>query len=255
MSYASAVAIVLACALAAGLASLAVFKYSEVESRRRHHEIGAQVFQLTGVMFAVILAFVFDEVWDQYNTAARAISAECGALHGAAMIASALPNGEGRAINLAIRSYVDEVVHVEWATMYNQRRSIQAAHDIRSIIRAAAMLRLSNPSDIASQQQILALLAEAHAQRETRTFQLDYGMPRPLWIVLIIFSVALTAFVIAAGVEFPANVMMSSGIAVAIAMILVLVRMLDYPFEGALALSNGDFIKLSGQLSDLLRFK
>lgn len=253
MSYTSAIAIVIVCAFVAGLASFVVFKFSKIESRRRHHEIGAQVFQLTGVIFAVILAFVFNEVWDQYNTAARAVSAECGALHGAAMLASALPDGQGKAINRAILSYTDEVVHVEWASMYNERRSIQAAHDIRSIIRIAARLRLSNPSDVASQQQILALLSEAHAQRETRTFQLGSGMPDPLWIVLIIFAVALTSFVIAAGIEFPANVIMSSGIAVAIAMILVLVRMLDYPFEGALALSSADFIKLSGQLADLLR--
>src|ERR1044072_7000461 len=98
MSYTSAIAIVLVCALMAGIASFVVFKFSDVQSRRRHHEIGAQVFPLTGVIFAVILAFVFDEVWHQSNTAARAVSAECGALHGAAMIASALPNGEGKAI-------------------------------------------------------------------------------------------------------------------------------------------------------------
>ena len=37
-----------------------------------------------------------------------------------------------------------------------------------------------------------------------------------------------------------------------IAAVLVLVRMLDYPFEGALALGNEDFVKLAEQVSRLL---
>ena len=99
MSYLAAVLIVVGCAAVAGLASLLIGRRVTVESRRQRHEIGIAVFQQVGVMFAVLLAFVFNEVWTQYNTAAQSINRECGALHGAAMLANAIPNRAGRPVN------------------------------------------------------------------------------------------------------------------------------------------------------------
>jgi hypothetical protein len=54
------------------------------------------------------------------------------------------------------------------------------------------------------------------------------------------------------GTELPATILFGSTFAVTIAMVLVLVQMLDYPFEGALALGDADFVKLGGQLASLL---
>src|SRR4029077_19234369 len=42
-----------------------------------YHEVGYAVFLQLGVIFAVLLAFVFNGVWSDYNTASRAIDSEC----------------------------------------------------------------------------------------------------------------------------------------------------------------------------------
>jgi hypothetical protein len=252
MNYFTAIVIILLCSVAAGALSYFASHMLTLDARRRHHEVGSQVFQLIGVLFAVILAFVFNEVWSQYNTAAQAISSECGALHGAAMLANALPAKEGRAINEAILAYTHEVVDTEWPTMANERRSIEAAHDLRTVIDVAARLSTTRPSDVTTQTEILSLLSQAHAHRETRTFQLDLGLPAAMWLVLVVFSLFLTGFVILAGIEPPGSVVFASSFAALIVAVLVLVRMLDYPFEGALALSNQDFVKLASQVSAML---
>jgi amino acid transporter len=86
--------------------------------------------------------------------------------------------------------------------------------------------------------QILSLLATAHEQREMRLFQMAQGVPTPLWVLLVLLSVVLVGFVAMAGIDSMASVMAFSGLfAGALASILVLVRLLDFPFEGALALS------------------
>src|SRR5665213_946927 len=95
MSYLTAVLIVFAAALAAAGAAWLVGASVGIETRKRHHEVGNPVFLQVGVMFSVLLAFVFAEVWGEFNTAAQAINGECGALHGAAMLADALPAGQG----------------------------------------------------------------------------------------------------------------------------------------------------------------
>ena len=49
-------------------------------------------------------------MWGEYRTAALAISGECGALHGAAMLASALPDDEGKQVITDIGAYASTVV-------------------------------------------------------------------------------------------------------------------------------------------------
>jgi hypothetical protein len=66
--------------------------------RRRQHEVGKQLYPQIGVLFAVLLAFMFNEVFGQYNAAAQAISGECGALYGAAMLANESVRWRGKGI-------------------------------------------------------------------------------------------------------------------------------------------------------------
>jgi hypothetical protein len=252
MDYPLALLIVVVCALSVTAASLFVDRCIGVEARRRHHEVGNAVFQVIGVMFSVILAFVFSEVWSEYNTAKQAIGTECGALHGAAMLANAMPNREGRPINQNLLVYVQNVVRTEWPMMAKERRSMDAAQDMRAALDTAARLHVSDPSDLANRSEIIALLTQAHAAREVRTFQLRLGMPDAMWGVLITIALILVAFVVLSGTELPATILFGSTFAIAIALVLVLVQMLDYPFEGALALGDEGFVKLSGQIATML---
>ncbi|MBV8578814.1 MAG: hypothetical protein JOZ58_27740, partial [Acetobacteraceae bacterium] len=90
MTYSSVLLIVLGAGLIAGALSWTTRKFVRIEALRRHHEIGSAVFLQLGVVFAVLLAFVFSEVWSEYNTAASAINKECGNLHGTAILAAGL---------------------------------------------------------------------------------------------------------------------------------------------------------------------
>jgi hypothetical protein len=211
------------------------------------------VFQQVGIMLSVLLAFVFSEVWGEYRTAAMAINGECGALHGAAMLASALPDGVGQPLEHAIAAYVHLVLTVEWPMMAERSRSPEATQAFQTILQQAANLQVKHPVDLVDQGQIVSLLAQAHAFRETRTFEMTQGMPMLMWIMLIGISVALMAFVVFAGLENPGHMVFACIFTASTVLVLVLVRMLDFPFEGALALPDSDFIKLLGEVGALAR--
>jgi hypothetical protein len=72
---------------------------------RRYHEVGYAVFLQLGVIFAVLLAFVFNNVWSDYNVAAQAIDSECPSLHGIAILSDRLPSPARNAI-LADAAYL-----------------------------------------------------------------------------------------------------------------------------------------------------
>ena len=253
MSYLAVFLTIAVVVAAATGASWLVNRYVSVETRRRHHEVGSPVFQQAGVMISVLLAFVFSEVWGEYRTAAMAINGECGALHGAAMLLHALPNDAGLATNRAIETYVRAVVNTEWPTMSHRESSPEAIGAFQQLLSQAANLRAAAPAQLATQGQIVSLLAEAHAQRETRIFQLDLGVPPLMWTMLIGISLMLVCCVIFAGLDNPGHMVLTAAFTACVVLVLVLVAVLDYPFEGALALSNADFARTLGDISVLAR--
>ena len=254
MGYLSAILIVVASVVVSALGSFIVSRAVSLERRRGQHAVGSQVFLQLGVMFAVLLAFVFSEVWSEYNTAAMAINGECGALHGASILANALPNGEGRPVNRAIATYAKAVVEKEWPQMAATReRSLEAMQDLRTALDVAGRINLSRPSDVALQSQIIALLSTAHGFRETRIFEIDKGVPIAMWTVLVLLSLFLIGFITFAGVEDAGlHVLFAGAFAGCTVMVLVLVQLLDFPFEGGLHLSNADFVRLTAEVSQMV---
>ncbi|HEY1929192.1 MAG TPA: DUF4239 domain-containing protein [Caulobacteraceae bacterium] len=254
MSYPAAVLIIVVSVIIAAVGSFIVSRAVPLDWRRGQHAVGSQVFLQLGVMFAVLLAFVFSEVWSEFNTAAMAINGECGALHGASILANALPNQEGKPINRAIATYTRAVVEKEWPEMAAKRRgSMEAMQDLRATLDVAGRINLSRPSDVALQSQIIALLSTAHSFRETRIFEIDKGVPMAMWTVLVLLSLFLIGFITFAGVEDAGlHVLFAGAFAGCTVMVLVLVDLLDFPFEGGLHLSNTDFVRLTAEVTQMV---
>jgi hypothetical protein len=254
MGYAAAVSIIAITAVAAALVTLIIQNLVEIDFRRKHHDVGSVVFLQLGVVFAVLLAFVFSEAWGEYNEAAQAIDLEVGAMHGVGMIAATLPPAQANAILTKEQSYLEAVVYREWPVMA-EHRSEDADTDLKlqALVQEVASLRSADPDQQDKKAEMLSLLSQGHAQRETRIFQADSGIPLPLWIVLIGFTIVLALFVSFSGIQYRSTaVAVTACFTAGIASILVVARLLDYPFEGALGLPPTDFVNVVGKISNLL---
>jgi hypothetical protein len=254
MGYATALSIIAIAALLAAFATLIVQGVVAIDFRRKHHDVGSVVFLQLGVVCAVLLAFVFSEAWDEYNEAAQAIDLEVGAMHGVAMIAATLPPAQANTILTKEQAYLEAVAYREWPVMA-ERRTEDASTDLKlqALIQEVASLRLSDPDQQGKKSEMLSLLAQAHAQRETRIFQADSGIPGSLWTVLIGFTIVLALFVSLSGIQYRTTaVAISVCFTAGISSILVVARLLDYPFEGALGLPPTDFVNVVGKVSNLL---
>lgn len=95
----------------AAITTITVQGRVEIDLRRRHHDVGSVVFLQLGVVFAVLLAFVFSEAWGEYNEAAVAINLEVSAMHGIAMIAATLPPADADSILSTEQAYLESVVN------------------------------------------------------------------------------------------------------------------------------------------------
>src|SRR5262245_23605131 len=252
MTYAAAISIILISGIVAAFVTGLLHRIIEFDLRRHHHDAGSVVFLQLGVVFAVLLAFVFNEVWSQYNEAAKAIDLEISAMHAVAMIAATLEPAQAKTILAAEKAYLEAVVHREWPMLaQNRMRDLETTHKFVVLLQDAARLRLPEQQD--TKAEILSLLAQAHAHRETRIFQAKNGIPVPLWWALIGFTAVLSLFVSLSGIKYRMTaVAMAACFTVGIVSILVVAQLLDYPFEGALALRPQGFIEVAGKVSNLL---
>jgi hypothetical protein len=249
MNAAPAFLLVLAGAALTALLAWALRRSIALEVRRRHHEIGTAVFLQLGVIFAVLLAFAFNEVWGGYNNAASAINDECGSLHGIAIVASTLPEPARGAVLGGVARYVETVTKDEWPAMARGAAADTARDAFVKLWRSVADLELTRAGDLASQGQIMSLLANAHQQRETRLFEMQLDVPPLLWAVLILLTLVLVSFVVFSGIDYMVSQVIFSAIfGGSVVLILVVMRMLDSPFSGALALPSTDFQDTLGRV-------
>jgi hypothetical protein len=233
---------VLATGSAAGFLAWMTRRVVRFESLRRHHEIGGAVFLQLGVIYAVLLAFVFNEVWSEYNTAANAINQECGSLHGAFVLASSLPTDSGRPIEAHIRNYLGAVIESEWPAMERREVSEPARRAFEAMWHGIAVTDASKGMDDPTRSQLMAELGAAHQWRETRLFQMTLQVPGLMWVLLIGLGVVLIGFLLCFGIVYVGSqVLFTAVFAAAIALVLALVHCLDFPFEGSLRLPPTDF--------------
>jgi hypothetical protein len=106
MSYTELGGLVLRTGLVAAFTCALLHRIVHHDRFRRYHEVGCAVFLQLGVIFAVLLAFVFNGVWSDYNTASRAIDSECASLHGIAILSDRLPSPARDAILDDLRAYL-----------------------------------------------------------------------------------------------------------------------------------------------------
>jgi hypothetical protein len=242
MSFTMAIVIVLAAGGGAALLTWFIRRKVHIDALRRHHEIGGAVFLQMGVVFAVLLAFVFNQVWSEYNAADEAIARECGDLRVAALLANNLPAEAAANIKTLIADYVTSVINNEWPAMAERRDSIVAESHLRQLALGVTRLSSANPDDALTRGELIVLLRSAQQHRETRLYEMTSGLPLMLWAMLIVFSVTLLGFLFFFGMEVVVTQMAFTAVfAGSLAMVLVILGMLNYPFEGAMALQPNEF--------------
>jgi hypothetical protein len=242
MTYPLAVAIVLGAAFFAALLTLVVRRRVHIDALRRHHEIGSAVFLQMGVVFAVLLAFVFNQVWGEYNTADEAIARECGNLRVAALLANNLPDAAATTVKNLIITYISSVITDEWPAMEQRQDSIVAETHLRELALGVTRLPSTDPQEAATRIEIISLLRAAQENRETRLYEMTSGLPPTLWVMLLVFSCTLLGFLFFFGMDNVSSQMAFTGVfAASLALVLVILGMLNYPFEGAMALQPTAF--------------
>jgi Protein of unknown function (DUF4239) len=243
--------------LVAGGGLVLVQRLMPTRRRMQHNDVAGFIYAVLGVAYAVLLGLMVVAVWEEWNAANAAVDQEASELAEVFWLAHRLPQPEGRHLQELARSYARVVVNEEWPLMERGKMSPKAwtiLDEIRSKIQR--MKPATDTQQVLYEQGLQQVSDLADARRE-RLLDAEEGVPDILWVVLIVGGVEVVGFTYLFGLESTTvHVLMVTSLTLIIALVLLTVAALDYPFEGDIHVGPEAFEQVLGRfesskLSDL----
>jgi hypothetical protein len=201
--------------------------------RAQHNEVAGFVYAAVGVMYAVMVGFAVVTVWGAVDQARQTTFKEADALAGVYWVSRELPAPAGPRIERDTLRYAHVVLEQEWPLMAEHRSSAAATAEVYAI--RSDVLGF-NP--VGERQQVLYERAVAHAEdlaseRRGRLNETQDEVPPLLWIALIAGGVLTIGFTFLFGLpNTTAHMLMVLSLTALVAISLVVIKEMDYPFTG-----------------------
>jgi hypothetical protein len=218
-----------------------------VEILERHNEVAGFIYAVIGVVYAVLLGFTALIVWEQYEKAHTHVEQEANELADLFRDARAFPDGIRQELEKQIRAYARLVVEKEWQAMAEGGSSRETWEAYNQLSQTYQGFRPQNDYENAWYEQSLARLNQLGDHRQLRLLSSQLGLPGAMWVVLLGAGVVTISFSFLFGTRHAAaHVVMTSGLAITIGLVLFSILTLDHPFAGITRLEPDAFRQVAG---------
>jgi hypothetical protein len=213
-------------------------KYS-AEALKENHEVAAIIFNVFGLFYAVMVAFVVFVTWSGYDEATKNLQMEANETDDIFHITKALPDPAGTTIQQALRDYTASVYNDELKGMSQGEISL---HSNRAMARLITVFYQMDEKSIPNRElyaESLKRLNNLAQYRRLRIFAGNHTVPPVLWLVLLIGGVITVSYTYFFGMKnIKAQYMITTALTVTITLILFLIYILNHPFTGASKVST-----------------
>ena len=210
--------------------------------RRGHNEVVGWQLSVIGTSYAVILAFMLFNVWDNFRTADINADQEANALVNLYRLSEGLPDSTRTQIQLDARRYAQIMIQEEWPDMAH--RTVSPAGTAvtqelwESVVTAGKDPAVQGPDFT----QALTELSNMTQHRRVRHLESEFRLPGLLWTVLLVGGIItiVSSCLLSAenlGLHFVLVVCMSLMLGIA----LLAISEVDQPFHGAVRVQPHGF--------------
>lgn len=222
------------CLLVTAGCVLLIRRFVSPETLSAHNDVAGFVYATTGVIYAVILAFVVIVVWEDFNAAIANADEEADALDVMIRLADGFPDPARQEVQLAALAYAQSAVDDEWPAMADDTapslETTAALHRLYLIYARPEVVATINPTQYA---ESLSQLSDVSADRSERVLQSQGGLPGIMWVVLVGGSMALVGLAFLFGVEnMRSQLAILGGLVVVLSLLLFVVYAMNNPFQG-----------------------
>jgi len=214
-------------------------RYVGVEALSLNNEVAGFKFAVVGVSYAVLLAFVMVVVWEDFRGTEAAVRNEAKALIDLHEISFALPDESSAQIRDQVFDYAEMVRAQEWDAMSLGMESPEVE---QALTRLTRQITDVEPVTLQDQSLYARALKLQTAIADNRAERLDGSqgtIPGALWLVLLVggvITLSYTSFF--ASPSTLAQILMTAGLGVTVALIFWVSLALNFPFSGQLRISS-----------------
>jgi Protein of unknown function (DUF4239) len=213
----------------------------------RHNEVAGFIYAVIGVLYAVLLGFTAVIVWERFDQAQAEVEKEANELGDLFRDAQAFPYETRRELETELRSYVRLVVQKEWPAMAEHKSSAEAWEAYSQLWQAYYRFTPQNEQERIWYTQSLTRLNQLGDQRRLRMLSSRSGrVPTVMWVVLLGAGAITIGFSYLFGTRNTmAQVLMTAGLAMTIALVLLSILALEQPFAGITRIRPDAFNQLA----------
>ena len=249
VSYFSALGLLVVVIGAAVLVSLGCLWLVQRFAARLHFveatEFGEIFSASTGVIVALIFAFVTMAVWQNYDKVGGVVSREAHTLHNIYRNLESYPPRISEPVRTLMRDYAKRVIDYEWKSTAEGRPDEEATQMLYKIGSLLTAYRITNIGEMPLHAETLRLIAEHRGLTRDRIKGGEPCLEPPMWIALIcgafILIVYSCFFVVP---RFGHHVVMISVLGAALGLMFYLLLAYNYPLTGPAAVSSAPYQQL-----------
>jgi hypothetical protein len=245
--------IVVATFVSAACAGLFVFdRLVHVEVRRTHNELAGFTIAVISVTYAVLLAFIAIATWESFTNAELIVDREADYVGSIYRDTQGLPPDMGHAIRADMREYVRVVIDKEWPTQQLGKTPSQAWEPLRKVHTAIVTMQPATRGEAVIQAELLKTLNDLYRARASRLAAVTGHIPSVIWWIILIGGGITTGYTYLFGFhDFRMHLTMTAAVSASLALVIVLIIALDWPFRGAVSISPDAFVKTQQSWQDL----
>ena len=224
------------------------------ETLRASHDVAGFLLAIVGVIYAVLLALVVVSVWEEYKDAETATAREANGLADVFRMSYGLPGKLQIQIRVEARAYAHAVVTEEWPLLARGKPGPQAVNDMDRLWAAYERWEPKTSRENVLYSESISALRDMNDARRVRLLESRRGVPGLMWFVLCMGGIGTVVFTYFFGAQnFRAQALMTGVLAAEIALVLLLIMALDYPFSGDLRVQPTAFTGVSDRMDEIQR--
>jgi len=212
---------------------LLVQRFASVPARVNCNDVAGFIFAAVGAFYAVLVAFVVIVVWENTSTAKATTFDEADSLAGVYWMSRQMPLPEGAKLEGLTLSYAHAVVDTEWQEMAGHASDPAATALMYQIRDTALAFQPNGDQQSAIYQNMIQHVDGLASKRRARLNLIEDCVPPLLWTALIVGAVVTIAFTFLFGLSNTwAHLLMVVSLAGLIALSLIAIKEMNYPFVG-----------------------
>jgi hypothetical protein len=225
--------------------------------RRPHNDIVGFTIAVVGVVYAVLLAFIAVATWETFRKSDNVVASEANYVGDVFRNTIGLPDDLARKLRAHLNEYIDVVIGQEWPAQQAGRLEEAAWQKGWNILADfhldIARFRPANAGEAVLQGQVLRSLNSLYDARRGRLLAAgEHVTPVIWWIIALGAMLTVGCSYLFGPPSFKMHVVITALLAASLAVVMVLIVALDYPFRGSLSVSNEAFRAVKNNMETLV---